>query len=48
MMHIIAGITGATIAGVVGKLVAKELVDRTASRTASIVESSTALLMSWS
>ena len=38
-MHITACITGATVAGGVGKLVAKELVDRTASRTASIVNS---------
>ena len=36
-MYVIAGITGATVAGVVSKLVAKKLVDRTASRTASIV-----------
>ena len=36
-MHITAYITGATVAGGVGKLVAKELVDRTASCTASII-----------
>ena len=36
-MHITAYITGATIAGGVGKLVPKELVDKTASCTASIV-----------
>ena len=36
-MHITAYITGATVTGGVGKLVAKELVDRTASCTASIV-----------
>ena len=36
-MHITAYITGATVAGGVGKLGAKELVDRTASCTAGIV-----------
>ena len=36
-MHITAYITGATVAGGISKLVAKELVDRTASCTASIV-----------
>ena len=41
-MHAIAGITGATIAGVVGELVAKELVNRIESCTVNIAASSIA------